>query len=171
MDSDPLWPSLAASVASIAVGGASVHFRLFIESDGEFRKRVSLRRKELTERLAAKHAALLQYVRLIVNTPDTVLRGDGREEPDMVGDLARETFTVSTILYRLEILRTVVRTAYFLLYLTIGAGLLGVLLSWIWSDARPYLLWLALALIALQMILIHGVMRASASLEVYEDVS
>lgn len=166
---DSVWPSLIASVAPIAVGAVSVHFKLFIEPDGEFRKRVSLQRKELIERLAGKFVALLHHVRGM--TDDDVLRGDGREEPDLVGDVAKECCKLSTVLHRMEVIRAVVKCAYFILCLSIGFGIIGVLFAWLWVDSRPFVLWTAIGVVLLQVVLVLCVMRASSALEVYEDVT
>jgi hypothetical protein len=166
---DPVWPSLIASVAPIAVGAVTVHFKLFIEPDGEFRKRVSLHRKEMTERLAGKLAALLQYVRAM--TTDDVLRGDGREEPDLVGDVAKECYKLTTVLHRMEFIRSFVRLAYSIMCVSIVLGIVGVFFAWIWVESRPFVLWGAIGLIVFQAVLVLCVMRASSALEVYEDVS
>ena len=172
MDADPAldpsaWPSLLASVAPIAIGATAVHLRLFVEPESEFRKRISLRRKDLIEQVAARHASLLQHVRGL--TDDDDLRGDGRESPDLVGDLAKETHRLFRDLYAMQLVRHLVRTAYFLLYLTIGLGMLGVLLTWVWSSGRTAIVPSAVLVAALQMLLVYAVMRASRTLEEHED--
>ena len=167
---DPLWPALVASIAAVAVGGVSVHFKLFIESDSDFRKRIELHRAKITEQVAGKLSAVLQHVRIVVNSPDTNLRGDGYEDPDLIGEMAQVIRKFSTTVYRLEIIRTLVRAAYFILYISICFGFLSILFCWTWEAARAYLLWFAIALIVLQAIVVYGVIRASNALEVYEDV-
>ena len=166
---DPLWPPLIASIAPVAVGSVSTHFKLFIESDGEFRKRISLHRKELTERFAGRLAAVLQHVRGM--TDDDVLRGDGREEPDLVGDVAKDCYKLSTVLHRMEFIRAFVRLAYSILFITIGLGICGVFFAWLWVESRPFVLCAAISLVVFQAALVLCVMRASSALEVYEDVS
>jgi hypothetical protein len=122
---DPaLWSGLIASTVPVVVGAATVHFRIFIEPQADFRNRINLRRKALIEQVASRHAALLQHVRSI--TEDDLLRGDGREEPDLVGDLTSEVFRVFTVFQRLEVLRVVVRVAYLILFITIALGLLAL---------------------------------------------
>lgn len=161
--------ALIASVGPIAVGAVTVHFKLFIESNSEFRKRISLHREKLTERFAGRLAALLRHVRSM--TVDDVLRGDGREEPDLVGDVAQECYKLTTVLHRMEIIRTVVRLAYSLMFAAIALGIVGVFVAWLWADSRPYVLWGGIALVTFQVAVVLSVMRASSMLEVYEDVS
>jgi hypothetical protein len=166
---DSVWPPLVASIAPIAVGAVSVHFKLFIESDGEFRRRISLHRQNLIEGFATKLAAVLHHARRM--TADDVLRGDGREEPDLVGDVAKECYRLSCILHRMEFIRAFARIAYTILCVSIALGIFGVLLAWLEPAARPYVLWGAIALVVLQFGLVLCVMRASSAMEVYEDVS
>ncbi len=168
---DPLWPPLVASIITVAVGGISVLFNLFIEKESDFRKRIELHRSKITEQVAIKITTVLQHVRTVVDSPDTALRGDGHEEPDHVGELSLTLRKFATITYRLEIIRNVVKAAYFTLYMSICFGLLGILLSWTWEEGRVYLLWLSITLTTFQVILVYGVFRASNALEVYEDVA
>ncbi|MCI0630320.1 MAG: hypothetical protein L0Y44_06655 [Phycisphaerales bacterium] len=169
--SDSLWPSLIASIAPIVLGAVTVHYKLFIEPEAEFRKRVSLQREKLIEQLAGRFASVLQHVRAIAMTPDNDLRGDGREEPDLVGDVARECYKLSTVLHRMEVIRTIVRSTYIVLLLTVALGIFGVFSALIWQTWRPYVFWCAVGLLVLQTLLILGVMRASAAMELYEDVA
>ncbi len=166
---DPSWPAMLASAAPIAVGAITVHFKLFIESDGEFRKRVSLRRKELVERLAGRFASVLQHVRSM--TDDDVLRGDGREEPDLVGELAQECSKVTTVLHRMEVIRFIVKAVYTTMWLLIVLGILGFFMAWLWEPSRQVVLYAGIAVVLLQAAMVYAVMQASSSLEVYEDVA
>ena len=166
---DPVWPALIASIAPVVVGAVSTHLKLFIESESDFRKRISFQRKERIEGFAGRVASVLQHVRRM--TEDDVLRGDGREEPDLVGDVAKECYKLCTVLHRMEMIRAVVRIAYSVLCVSIGVGILGVVLSWLWVDSRPYVFGAAIATTLFQVALVLGVMRASSVLEVYEDVA
>ena len=168
MNLDPVWPALIASAGSIVTGFVSAHFKLFIEPDENFRKRVDRRRKELTEQYAMRLVALLKHVKSM--TPDDVLRGDGHEEPDLVGDACQECHKLITVLHRLEMIRAIVKLSYSVLLGTIVLGGVGILLSGLWSESRPYIFWIAILLLFFQVCLVLCVMRASAILERYEDV-
>jgi len=169
LQSDPMWPSLVASVVPIVLGSLATYFKPFIESQADFRSRIRLSRKDLLERLAAKHAALLNHVRQI--TPDDLLRGDGREEPDLVGDLTGETFRLFTIFHRLETLRLVVRSAYTVLLATVCLAIIGALVSWLWVDARSWSLIFGIGLIVAQVGFVGLLYWSSSRLETYEDVT
>ncbi len=169
LQSDPMWPSLVASVVPIVLGSLATYFKPFIESQGDFRSRIKLCRKDLLEQLAAKHTALLQHVRQI--TPDDLLRGDGRQVPDLVGDLTAETFRLFTIFHRLETVRLAVRSAYTVLLATVCLAIVGALLSWLWVDARSWLLIFGVALIVAQVGFVALLYWSSSRLETYEDVT
>jgi hypothetical protein len=49
-DEPALLPAALASIAPIAFGFAAVHLRMFVESREEFRRRVTLKKKEYAER-------------------------------------------------------------------------------------------------------------------------
>jgi hypothetical protein len=166
---DSVWPALVASVAPIAVGAFTIHFRLFIESNSEFRNRVNFHRAKLTEQFAGKLAAVLKHSKSM--TADDVLRGDGREQPDLVGDVAKECYKLTTVLHRMEVIRIIVRFAYSMIFAAIAVGLIGVCVAWLWADSRPFVIWAGMGLVLFQGIIVLGVMRASSVLEVYEDVS
>jgi hypothetical protein len=142
---------------------------MFVETQAEFRRRIGLRRNTLVEKVATKHAALLKHVRSI--TEDDILRGDGREEPDLVGDLTSEIFRVFTVFHRLETLGLIVRIAYGVLFVTIALGLLGALGAAAFTSARSYAFVAGVALVIVQFLTVAVIMIASNKLEVYEDVS
>lgn len=166
---DPILPSLVASVVPIVLGSLATYFKPFVESQKDFRKRIRLRRDALLEQLAGRHAALLQHVRRI--TPDDLLRGDGREEPDLVGDLTGETFRLFTIFHRLEALRLAVRVAYTGLLVTVTLGILGALVSWVWGEVRPWIFVGGIVLVVAQIALVGLLYWSSCKLETYEDVT
>ncbi|MGD8451461.1 MAG: hypothetical protein PVJ57_06550 [Phycisphaerae bacterium] len=160
---------MVASIVPIIVGALATYFKPFIESQASFRSRVKLRRQALLEQLAVKHAALLQHVRQL---PDgDLVRGDGREEPDLVGNLTDETFRLFAIFHRLETLRLVVRSAYTALLGTIILGAGGALASWLWIDARPWALPAGIILLSAQTGLVVLLYWASCRLETYEEIT
>ena len=168
IDPDPVWPALIASAGSVATGVITVYFKLFIESNADFRSRISLRREKLTEQFAVRLVALLKHVQSM--TMDDVLRGDGHEEPDLVGDVSKECRKLVIVLHRMEIIRAAVRLSYSFIFCAIVFGLVGTLIAGLWADSRPYVFWVAVGLFLFQVAVVCCVMRASAILEVYEDV-
>jgi hypothetical protein len=169
--SDQLWPSLAASLVPLVLGGLVTLLKPFIESPKEFKKGVDLQRKALQERHASKHAALLQHLRHIITAEIEPLRGDGREEPDLIGEMTSETFRLFTVFHRLDTLRLSVRAIYTGLLVSIFLAVLGALASIIWVDLRPWILMGGVALVVLQLGLIGTLYWASWKLDTYEDVT
>lgn len=165
---DPMWPALVASMVPIVVGSVATYLRPFVESQADFRSRIRLRRAALLEHLAGRHTALLQHVRRI--TEADLLRGDGMQEPDLVGELTGETFRLFTVFHRLEMLKTLVRTAYTGLLVTVSLGIVGALIAWLWSDARAWVLSIAIVLACVQIAFIGFLYWSSCRLETYEDL-
>lgn len=161
--------SLVALVVPFLLGSLAAYFKPFVESEKDSRKRIKLRREALLEQLAGKHAALLQHVRRM--TGDDLLRGDGREEPDLVGDVTGETFRLFMIFHRLETLRLVIRVAYVGLLVTVCLAVFGALLSWLWGDARPWLVFFGIGLIVVQVSFVGLLYWSSCRMEMYEDVT
>ena len=104
-------------------------------------------------------------------TDDDVLRGDGREEPDLVGELAQECSKVTTVLHRMEVIRFIVKTVYTAMWLLIVLGIVSFIIAWLWEPTRQVVLYAGIAVVLLQAIMVYAVMQASSSLEVYEDVA
>jgi len=170
LPTDPsIWPALAGSLAPIIVGGAATHFKLFLDSKGDFRGRVRLHKKGLIEKLATKHATMLQHVRSLAE--DDELRGDGRETPDLVGDLAADTFHLFAVFFRCEILSLVLKVAYHVMFATIVLGIAGLIIAWLVAESRPYILVGAIVVLIVQVSSIFGAFRASWKLDEIEDVT
>lgn len=162
--------ALIASAVPVVLGAVTVHFKLFIEPQSDFRSRISLQRKILLEQIASKHATLLRSTRLIV---DETLRGVvcGRGEPDLVGEFTCELFRVFTVFHRLDTLKLVVRCAYWFLLVTIIAGILGFLAACVFAQARNYVFLGGLVLIIAQVMIVVAILVVSNKLETYEDVT
>ena len=168
---DPaLWRSVAPSIVAIVIGGAGTYFKPFIGPEIEFRSRIVLRRKELIERTAVRLAALLQRVRSIASTDD-LLRGDGRESPDLVGDLVSEVYRVSLTLLHLETMRSLVHGVYLLLMLTVVAGIGALVIASLLPATRLVILYVGLGILALQICLFLTLFLKSRHLDTYEDLT
>jgi len=102
-----------AAVIPVVFGSVTTWLKIFIDPQKDFRARIDLKKKDLLERVAMDHAVLLNHCRAI--DEDTLLRGDGYNEPDLVGNYTRRVFKLFAILHRLETLKLVVKVAYWLL--------------------------------------------------------
>ncbi|HUW83214.1 MAG TPA: hypothetical protein VMZ31_10500 [Phycisphaerae bacterium] len=100
-----------------------------------------------------------------------MLRGDGKENPDLVGELTRETFRLFTVFHHLELLKRVVRLAYTGLLITVCIGIVGALLAWLQIQARTWVLMVGIVLVVVQIALIALLYWSSCRLETYEDVT
>ena len=161
--------SAIAALIPVVLGAVTTYLSIFIESEREFRQRIGLRRSSLTEKLATLHAALLNHARKIDD--NSLLRGDGRIEPDLVGDYVAEMFRLFTIFHRLEVLKLFVRLGYLTLFCTIAGGIGAAVLSALAEPTRVYVLWYGIAAVTVQVVVILAVYLASCKLGQYEDVT
>ena len=123
--------------------------------------------KGLLERVAMQHHTLLkQYLSA---GEHTVLRGDGYNELDLVGDYTRDVFKLVTLFHRLEVLKLVVKAAYWFLFMLIGLGVIAFLVNLFFDAARPVVLWYATVAVILEIVAIGVVRSESQRLEQYEE--
>ena len=158
-----------AAVIPVALGGVTVWLKIFIEPLKDFRARIDLKKKDLLERVAMQHATLLNHCRNI--DEDALLRGDGYNEPDLVGDYTDRVFNLFAIFHRLEVLKLGVRLAYWLLYTLIVLGVLALLVNLVFDEGRAFVLWYAVGAVLLELVVIGAVFAASQRLEQYEDIT
>jgi hypothetical protein len=161
--------AVIAAVIPIVLGGVATYFRMFLPSKDDFRNRTKLKCVALREKLAAKLTLLLKHARSL--EPDDALRGDGREEPDLIAEYTDETFRVFAIHSRLAVLRNLIKYAYLVLYATIVVGLVGALLGWLLPATRSWVLCAGVAMIVVQILTVLGALLASWKLDEYEDVA
>ena len=128
-----------------------------------------MKRAALTEQLATSLTILLNHCRSI--TSDQVLRGDGREKPDLVGDFMQELLRVSRVVYRLDLILFWVRFGYSVLFFTVAMGLIGFIVVLVFSGWVSHVMIAAIILVVIQVITIGFVMFASHRLESYEAIA
>jgi hypothetical protein len=157
------------AVVPVLLGAVTTWLKIFIDPQGEFRRRINLKRNDLLERVSLLHATLLNHSRRIDD--DKLLRGDGHNEPDLVGDYAHRVFKLFAIFHRLEILKLVVKVAYWMLFTLIGLGILALLVNVLFDELRVVVLWYGVGAVVLELGLIAVVFAASQRLEQYEDVT
>lgn len=166
-------PSATATVIvaliPFALGCVTTYFQLFVDPPKEFRERIKLKRKELLERVAMMHATLLNHSRRIDS--DEALRGDGREEPDLVGDYDRELFRLFSIFHRVEFIRLIVRVSYWIIYAAVAIALAAAIVASMFDAPRKYILWIAIVLILIELIIVAVVYFANEQLEGYEETT
>ena len=161
------WPILFPLVP-ILIGAGTAYFNIFIDSQREFRERISLKRQILTEQLATKLATLLNHLRNI--TDDQVLRGDGREEADLVGDYSQELIRSFRIFHRMDLILFWVRFSYMALFVTTAIGLLGFLFSIFIPELRLAISYGVVVVVVLQILTVSFIFLAAQRLETYETV-
>ena len=163
------WGAILTAVIPILLGGIATYLKLFIPSKEDFRHRTKLKRNVLCERMATRLAMLCQHVKSL--GPDDCLRGDGREEADLVGEYTEENFRVFTVYRRLDILDGIIKYAHLTLYLTIVMGLGGAIMAWMSPESRPWVIVAALVLIGIQVLTVLLVQKACWKLDDYEDIA
>lgn len=163
------WGAVLAAIVPVLLGGVATYFKLFIPSKEDFRHRTKLKRSVLCEKMATRLAGLLQHVRSL--TPDDYLRGDGREQADLVGEYTEENFRVFRVYRRLDVLDGIIRYAHLSLYVTIVVGLAGALLAWLSSACREVVVITALIAIGIQILTVLLVQMACWKLDDYEDIA
>lgn len=157
-----------AAVIPIILGGVTTWLKIFIDPQKDFRSRIDLKKKDLLERVALQHLALLNHCLSIDD--DTLLRGDGYNEPDLVGDYAGRVFKLFTIFHRLELLKLVVKVAYWLLFMLIGFGVVALLVNLVFDETRAIVFWYSVGAVLLELGVIGAVFAASQRLDQYEDI-
>ncbi len=161
--------AIITSLIPIVLGGVATHFKLFLPAKEEFRRRTQLKKADLKEKVAIRLSTLVQHIRELA--PDDCLRGDGREQPDLVADYTEEHFRAFTIVSRLSVLDAVLKYAYLILYGCIVVGLVGLFLAWLCPVARPEVLWVAIIIVGIQIVVILVALLASHKLDEYEDIA
>lgn len=164
----PAWTAFTG-LLPLLVGGAAAAMRLFVEPIREFRSRAGLIEKRLLEVVAFGLSALLNHVRRIDD--DSVLRGDGRNEPDLVGDHTESMFRLFRVVHRLEILRSSVRWCFNILLSTALLGVAGVLVAALVAASRLYVVYAVVGLTAIQFVCVVINYQCARKLEQYEDIA
>lgn len=150
------------------MGGVFAYFRMFVGSHDDLRKRISLFRQTHIEKTAAQLAKLLKHA---TSVADGVLRGDGRNEPDMVGDYEVDAFRRVTIFHRLERIRFIVKIGFHFLFLTIFLGILAALSATIFEESRPIVTVAGATLAVLQLLAVGVVYYCVAAIDSLEETT
>ena len=159
------------AVISVLLGGAvTSRLAIFLVSQKEFRSRIEQKRAEVMERLAVQHASLLNYSRTYDENLRGTFRGDGRNEPDLVGEYMGNLFKGFVTFNRLDLLKLRVRWAYWLLFIIIALGVVAFLTVLVFEEARAVVFWYSAAAVLLELGDIGVLFVASQKLEQYEDV-
>ena len=157
----------SVTLLPILVGSILRFTGFFIEKPKEFRDRVNLLEQSLTEKLARKLTSVLSHLRGIIDTDD-VIRGDGRETADLVGDYAIELNRIFRITIRLGVLNTLFRIGHWTLLITITVGILLLLTSFITTAYNSLLLIVAIVATVLQIFAVIILFSQNNKLEDYE---
>ena len=111
--------------------------------------------------------SVLSHLRGIIDTDD-VIRGDGRETADLVGDYAIELNRIFRITIRLGVLNTLFRIGHWTLLITITVGILLLLTSFITTAYNSLLLIVAIVATVLQIFAVIILFSQNNKLEDYE---
>jgi hypothetical protein len=167
-ESFPIWTAFFGFVPPL-LGGVASAMRIFVEPIKEFRSRASLIEKQLLEAIAVRLSALLNHSRRIDD--DSLLRGDGRVEPDLVGDYTDSLFRLFRMAHRLELLRLTIRWCFNGLLGMALLGVAGVLIGLLSPVSRPYVVYAVACIVVLQGVLIVVNYQSARQLEQYEDIA
>lgn len=166
-DDLPYWTAFS-SLAPLLLGGIAAGMRLFVEPMKEFRQRAELIEKRLLEAIAVRLSSLLNHSRRIDD--DSVLRGDGHIEPDLVGEYTESVFRLFRLAHRLEILRMTIRWCFNVLLGTAISGVVGAVVGFVWPESRFFVVYFAACIIAIQCAAIIINYTSARQLEQYEDI-
>lgn len=160
--------SLVAAVAPTIIGAASTHFQPFVEPQTDFRQRTKLLREQLIEKVAVRLTALFRHAR---QATDDALRGDGHDDPDLIGDFTRETFRLVRVFQRLDGGLRVVDGVNVFLYWTCAFAVLGLPLVLTVDATQPYVVGFGFGLIFLQILAVYSSIRAVRRLNEFEETT
>lgn len=161
---------IVLSLLPVIVGGTSSYFNIFVESRKDFRARVSLTREKLLESANERLSALMDgVVRVSMGTSD-VLRGDGFQAPDLVGDFTRAQLKSFVLLHVLLDTERFLHWGHKSLLATTMAGVAVFVLAILATPWRPILLYMTVALLVIQLVTIGAVHGHSRRLDDLEDL-
>ena len=159
----------ATAITPVIWGVVTVYLKIFIDPQKDFRARIDLKKKELLDRLAMQHLTVLKQCLNIEE--NTFARGDGYNEPDLIGDYKDRVFKLFTIFHRLEVLKLAVKAAYWLLFALISLGFLAFLVNLVFDEARAIVFWCGVVAVLMELGVAAGVHAASQRLGQYEDIT
>lgn len=139
----------------------------YIEKPKDFKNRLDLVDKTITERLSMKLTHLLNRVREIRDT-DQLLRGDGDEDQDLVNEYSVELRQFIQISAQLRHLRVRSRISNSVLFGSSIFGILVLLMNMLSLIPRAYVVYAALVIIAIQISSIVDLFSQGNKLENYE---
>lgn len=155
----------------VVLGGASSYFNLFVESPKDFRARVSLTRQKLHEGVNERLSALLRGVVDVSSGTSDVLRGDGVQAPDLVGDFTRAQLRSFLLLNRLLSTERLLQSGHKILLFTTMAGIVVFVIAMLAVSWRWLLVYLTVALVTVQIATVASVYGYSRRLDDLEDLS
>lgn len=170
-----LWEAVTASAVPVFIGGATERLHIFLDPLQSVRDRVKLKRKDLIERLATRHADLLETVQSDIQVSGELLRGlvaapQGADK-DKIGAFTFETFRIFAVCHRLELLSWAIRSGHLTLLCTTILGLVGVTLSFLVPASRFVVLVTGLSIGAVQVLVVLTVYSCARKLDEYEEVA
>lgn len=150
------------------MGGVFAYFRMFVGSHDDLRKRISLFRQTHIEKSAVQLTALLMHAG---GVEDGVLRGDGKKEPDLIGDYEGDVFRRVTIFHRLERTRFIVKLGFHFLFFTIFLGILAALSATIFEETRSVVTIAGASLAVLQLLAVCVVYHCVNGIDSLEETT
>ena len=165
---------LLTTLLPAALGGMLVVFKPWIPGLRETRQRVDKVRSTIVEGCCnAEHRMLAKAIQIGLNSMDVAklneLRGNGRDEPDLIQEHVAELLADAIRLDRLDIICRTVRTLHHaLLTDLIGAGV-AVVVAGLVERSRPFIGALALFLLIVQILCVVRLWRLENELDGYEQ--
>lgn len=165
---------LLTTLLPSALGGMLVVFKPWIPGLRETRQRVDKLRSTIVEGCCnAEHRMLAKAIQIGLNSMDVAklneLRGNGRDEPDLIQDHISTLLADAIRLDRLDTICRTVRTLHHaMLTALIGAGL-AVVVAGLVEPGRPFLGVLGLFLLIVQIVCVVRLWRLENELDSYEQ--
>jgi len=141
--------TIYSAIISALLGGALTAFKPFVIGEEDLRKRADLHRERLIERIRESYKRILGDVFALASPP---------HDPDPVDIHLKELLRVTTVSNTLERLCTTTSACYSWLSVTIGVGIVGLLLSWA-PDALKACVGIACSAAVLSQVLIFYILR------------
>ncbi len=124
----------------------------------------------MAEKHALLHTELLKHV-LSVGETDEVLRGDGREDRDLPGELSGITLKYAMYFCQLDFWRNMYNFSALTVFLGVVAGIAGILVvSLAGISAYNAVFYITSATVLLQLILVGAMRIIEGKLDRYEDI-
>jgi len=151
-----------SAITSAVMGGILTVYRQFIIGEEDLRRRIDLQKQRLIEKMTVSYKNILGDAFVLVPAP---------KEPDPIVQHVKELFRVTSVLNRLERLRSTATCCYGWLFVTVGIGVIGFLLSWTNDLVKACVAIVCGMAIVTQLVLFYELRAIAARFRECEDMT